>query len=181
MKNFLVYRFTALASVSVASVALVSCDTMNAPLGGSGYNPLDPPGGMLNVQEDPYGVAFAPGSFLQTISPTTAFFNNFPRMEDQPNKVLPDYTDVKIISTKGSYVKVEVVDTGEVGYVPSIMLGEKRSPNEVLVTPGVGEIPVTPDLLPEPQVPSGLPDVAPEPEIPGIQPPEIVDPSQPAE
>jgi hypothetical protein len=102
-------------------------------------------------------------------------------MEDQPNKVLPDYTDVKIISTKGSYVKVEVVDTGEVGYVPSIMLGEKRSPNEIPVTPGVGEIPVTPDLLPEPQVPSGLPDVAPEPEIQGIQPPEIIDPSKPAE
>ena len=154
---------------------------MNAPLSGDGYNPLDPPGRVSNSQQDPYSVAFAPGSFLQTVSPTTSFFNKFPGIEDQPNKVLPDYTDVKIISTKGSYIKVEVVDTGEVGYVPSIMLGDKRSPNEIPVTPGVGEIQVAPGLLPEPQVPSDLPEVAPEPEILGIQPPEIIDPRKPAE
>jgi hypothetical protein len=185
MKNSHTYTLSALLAMSVA---LTSCGN-NASLGGGGYNPLDAPGGM-NSQQDPYGPAFTPGSFLQTVSPSTAFFAKFPGQEDQPSKILPDYTDVKVVSTKGSYVKVEVVDTGEVGYVPSVMLGEKRSPNEVPVTPGVGEVLVTPDLDPAagasagasdiPLVPN-VPAVAPEPEHPGIEPPQVVDPSRPAE
>jgi hypothetical protein len=179
MKYANLLTLLALASVSVA---LVSCDSFNKPLGGGdGYNPLDGPGGQTAAQEDPYGPAFTPGTFLQTVSPNTALFNKFPKESDQPNKTLPDYTDVKVISTKGSYVKVEVVDTGEVGFVPSVMLGEKRSANEIPVTPGAGDIPVTPGMAPEPEVPSDVPAVAPEPEIPGLEPPQVVDPTQPAE
>ena len=177
MKNCLVYRMTALVSVSVV---LVSCGGMNRAMDG-GYNPLDSPGGASAGQQDPYGPMFAPGSFLQTVSSSTAFFVRFPNTEDQPNKILSDYTDVKVISTRGAYVKVEVVNTGEVGYVPSIMLGEKRSSNRLSVTPGAGEILGTPDILPEPQVPSVTPEVTPEHEIPGIYSPGITDPSKPAE
>ena len=137
----------------------------------------------------------------RTVSPQTAFFAKFPKAEDQPIKTLGDYTDVKVISSKGSYVKIEVVDTGDVGYVPSVMLGEKRSPDEVPVTFGEGELPVGQDvsadlLLPQPSdiLPpssdlSDLPAIAPDPEIPGIEAPEelgaeapaVVDPSLPAE
>ncbi len=179
MKSTNLLTLSALASISIA---LVSCDTFNKPLGGSdAYNPLDAPGGQSSAQADPYGPAFTPGTFLQTVSPSTAFFAKFPKEDDQPTKILADYTDVKVISTKGSYVKVEVVDSGEIGFVPSVMLGEKRSPNEVPVTPGAGEIPVTPGLAPEPEASVDVPAVAPEPEVPGIKPPEVVDPSQPAE
>ncbi|MCP5537652.1 MAG: hypothetical protein H7A51_15645 [Akkermansiaceae bacterium] len=179
MKYANLLNLTALASVSVA---LVSCDSINKPLGGSdAYNPLDAPGAGASAQQDPYGPAFTPGTFLQTVSPNTAFFTKFPKETDQPVKTLPDYTDVKVISTKGSYVKIEVVDTGEVGFVPSVMLGEKRSPNEVPVTPDPGEVPVTPGMAPEPEAPSDVPEVAPEPEDPGLEPPQAVDPSQPAE
>lgn len=188
MKYVNLLTLSALASVSVA---LVSCDSFNKPLGGSdAYNPLDAPGGAASAAEDPYGPAFTPGTFLQTVSPSTSFFAKFPKESDQPSKILADYTDVKVISTKGSYVKIEVVDTGEVGYVPSVMLGEKRSPNEVPVTPGAGEVPVTPGMAPEPEVPSiepevpsapDVPAVAPEPEIPGIEPPVAIDPTKPAE
>lgn len=169
-----------LAALVAGSLALVSCDSMNEPLT-SGYNPLDPPGGASTRLQDPYGPAFVPGSFLQTVSPSTAFFAKFPGMEDQPSKILPDYTDVKVISTRDVYVKVEVVDTGEVGYVPSVMLGEKRSPDEVPVTPGLGEVLVTPGIGNGDEVPPVLPEEAPEPEVPGIQAPEVVDPSRPAE
>ncbi|MBT8036579.1 MAG: hypothetical protein KJO21_03445 [Verrucomicrobiae bacterium] len=168
------FRLSALTSLTLA---LVSCDSFNRPLGDSS-NPLDSPGRGMVVADDPYGPAFTPGTFLQTISPNTAIFSRFPRENDQPNKVLPDLTDVKVISTKGSYVKIEVVDTGEVGFVPSVMLGEKRSPNEVPVTLGAGEIPVTPGMALDP---SDVPFVAPEPEIPGIEPPVVIDPSRPAE
>ncbi|MBK1831267.1 hypothetical protein JIN77_11050 [Verrucomicrobiaceae bacterium R5-34] len=163
---------------------------MNKPLdGGDLSNPLDPPGSGIGIAttSDPYGPTFTAGTFLQTVSPQTAFFTSFPKQETQPAKTLPDFTDVKVISTKGSYVKVEVVDTGEVGYVPSVMLGEKRSPNEVPVTPGAGEVEVTPGIAPDPvgsdpspslDIPGG---VAPDPEVPGIKPPEIVNPNLPAE
>ncbi len=174
-------NFLTLSACVSVSLALVSCDTFNKPLGGSdAYNPLDAPGSSSATasEEDPYAPTFSPGTFLQTVSPNTVFFLKFPKGDEQPDKTLANNTDVKVVSTKGSYVKVEVVDTGEVGYVPSIMLGEKRSPNEVPVTPGAGEIPVTPGMAPDPV---DVPEVAPEPEIPGIEPPEVVDPSKPAE
>lgn len=185
-------RIALLTLPAAACLSMVSCDSLNKPLGGSdAYNPLDAPGGTVASENaDPYGPAFTPGTFLQTVSPSTAFFLKFPKEEDQPSKILPDYTDVKVISSKGSYVKVEVVDTGEVGYVPSVMLGEKRSPEEVPVTPPATDVPVIPGEAPEPEVP-GIPDqpqpepdapaVAPEPEVPGIEPPKVVDPSKPAE
>lgn len=155
--------------LSSLALVLVSCD-FNQPLpGNDAYNPLNPPGSGTQIGvTDPYGPSISAGSFLQTVSANTAFFSKFPQGTDQPTKTLPNYTDVKVISSKGSYAKVEVVNTGEVGYVPTVMLGEKRSPNEVPVTGGAGEVPVTPGI-------------APEPEIPDIQPPEVGDPSQPAE
>lgn len=180
-------KYSSLIYLPTVALALVSCDTFNQPLGaGDGGNPLDPPGrgSSIAVAEDPYGPLFTAGTFLQTVSPQTAFFPHFPKAEDQPTKTLGDYTDVKVISTKGSYVKVEVVDTGEVGYVPSVMLGEKRSPNEIPVTPGAGEVPVTPGIAPELTLPDtpDIPDtIAPDPEVPGLKPPEIVDPTLPAE
>ncbi|BDS07725.1 hypothetical protein NT6N_27650 [Oceaniferula spumae] len=179
-------KYIGLITLPPIALALMSCDALNKPLdGGDASNPLDPPGrgDAIATTSDPYGPLFTPGTFLQTVSPQTAFFANFPKAEDQPSKTLADFTDVKVISTKGSYVKVEVVDTGDVGYVPSVMLGEKRSPNEVPVTPGAGEVPVTPGIAPDP-APAASPDVpsvAPDPEVPGIQPPEVIDPSRPAE
>lgn len=191
--------------ITLLALPLVSCDSWNQPLGSADANPLDPPGRstpIATAESDSYGQLFTPGTFLQTVSPQTAFFSKFPKAEDQPVKTLGDLTDVKVISTKGSYVKVEVVDTGEVGYIPSVMLGEKRSPNEVPVTPGMEmptvpgmeEIPLTPDITPDQTLPDPtLPDptlpatpeipgmIAPDPEVPGIKPPEIVDPSLPAE
>jgi len=181
-------KYLGLITLPPIALALMSCDALNKPLdGGDASNPLDPPGRSDGIAAtDPYGPTFTAGTFLQTVSPQTAFFASFPKQDTQPTKTLPDYTDVKVISTKGSYVKVEVVNTGEVGYVPSVMLGEKRSPNEVPVTPGAGEVQVTPGMAPDaidnpaasPDIPSGP---APDPEVPGIKPPEIVNPNLPAE
>jgi hypothetical protein len=87
---------------------------------------------------------------------------SFPRIEDQPHKLLPDFTEVKVVSLKGSYAKVEVVHSGEVGYVPSIMLGEKRSPNRGSLTPTTNDNANNKELTP---------DIS----------PELIDPSRPAE
>lgn len=149
-------------------LGLTACD-FNSPLPGNDvYNPLNAPGsGQELGVVDPNANAVTAGTFLQTLSPNVAFFSSFPQGTDQPVKMLSQGTDVKVISTKGSYAKVEVMSTasaGEVGYVPTVMLGEKRSPNEIQVTGG-----------------GVSPDVPADTSIPEIQPPELGDPSQPSE
>ena len=91
--------------------------------------------------------------------PNTAFYPRNPRGNDQPGKVLPAATPLKVIKTEGTYVKVELED-GSIGYVPSIMVGQKPSATEVPLMPSA---------------PGGLPDpegyytgVAPDPEVPAI-------------
>ena len=102
--------------------------------------------------------------------------------------MLPVATPLKVISTSGTYVKVEM-DSGEIGFVPEIMIAERSAvpvvpvvpppvdgavpPPGVLVTPpnptDVPPPPPTPDVAPP------VPDVAPPPEVPGITPPQNVD------
>ena len=90
--------------------------------------------------------------------PNTAFYARSPKGDDQPNKVLPASTPLKVITTEGTYVKVELED-GAIGYVPSIMVGEKRSATEVPIMPAV------PGTL---TGPGGYSGVAPDPEVPAI-------------
>ena len=140
---------------------LVSCSNSYRP-SSSDRGWSGPPRAIPADELDDYGPDFTPGSYLQTINPSSPFFMSYPRIEDQPYKLLPDSTEVKVVSLKGSYAKVEVVLSGEVGYVPSIMLGEKRSPNEVPLTPTINDNTNNKELTP---------DIS----------PELVDPSRPAE
>ena len=140
---------------------LVSCSNSYRPSSGDrGWS--GPPRAIPADELDDYGPDFTPGSYLQTINPSSPFFMSFPRIEDQPYKLLPDSTEVKVVSLKGSYAKVEVVRSGEVGYVPSIMLGEKRLSNQVPLTPTTNDNTNNKELTP---------DIS----------PELVDPSRPAE
>jgi len=140
---------------------LVSCSNSYRP-SSSDRGWSGPPRAIPADELDDYGPDFTPGSYLQTINPSSPFFMSFPRIEDQPYKLLPDSTEVKVVSLKGSYAKVEVVRSGEVGYVPSIMLGEKRSSNQVPLTPTTNDNTNNKELTP---------DIS----------PELVDPSRPAE
>ena len=140
---------------------LVSCSNSYRP-SSSDRGWSGPPRAIPADELDAYGPDFTPGSYLQTINPSSPFFMSYPRIEDQPYKLLPDSTEVKVVSLKGSYAKVEVVRSGEVGYVPSIMLGEKRSSNQVPLTPTINDNTNNKELTP---------DIS----------PELVDPSRPAE
>ena len=140
---------------------LVSCSNSYRP-SSSDRGWSGPPRAIPADELDDYGPDFTPGSYLQTINPSSPFFMSYPRIEDQPYKLLPDSTEVKVVSLKGSYAKVEVVRSGEVGYVPSIMLGEKRSSNQVPLTPTINDNTNNEQLTT---------DIS----------PELVDPSRPAE
>ena len=88
---------TSIITIPLVACALVSCD-FNQPLPNNGYNPLDTAGGNQAAATDPNRSLFTPGAFLQTVSPMTAFYSKYPKDMEQPNKTLPDNTDVKVIS-----------------------------------------------------------------------------------
>lgn len=138
--------------VPVAAL-LSSCADFNKPLD-SGFNPLDPPG--LRTEQDVVdvtGPAYTPGQWLETTIPSTAFYDDLPSANDQPKRQLEAGTVLKVISTEGTYVRVEL-ESGDVGYVPSIMVAERPAAGEVPV------VPLTPDGVSA--EPGGL---APEPEV----------------
>ena len=52
--------------------------------------------------------------------PNAFFFRSIPKGNARADKVLAVATPLKVVSSKGAYVKVEL-DSGDVGYVPEIM------------------------------------------------------------
>jgi hypothetical protein len=150
MKTVRFVRFLVPLVSALIWCSLVSCNNDYRPSsGGRGWS--GPPRAIPADELDAYGPDFTPGSYLQTINPSSPFFMSFPRIEDQPHKLLPDFTEVKVVSLKGSYAKVEVV-----------LLGEKRSSNQVPLTPTTNDNTNNKELTP---------DIS----------PELVDPSRPAE
>ena len=123
----------------------------------------------------PTSASYKPGQWVDTSMPNATFFRTIPKGNARADKVLAVSTPLKVVSNKGTYVKVEL-DSGDVGYVPEIMVIERGSPNEVPVTapvPEFGSVPPPVDpgdlsgdgLAPPPEVPSIPPPV---PEIPAV-------------
>lgn len=105
-----------------AALALVACETMNAPLtSGGSFDPLAPPGGGVKQVNSSFGPALSPGQFVTASIPNTAFYKNKPKGSEDADKLIALGTNLKIVSNDGAYVKVEL-DSGEVGWVPSVMV-----------------------------------------------------------
>lgn len=102
--------------------SLVACETFNAPLNSSGsFDPLRAPGSGMNDSDSSYGPQIIPGQFVTANIPNTAFYKNKPKGSEDADKLLTLGTNMKIVSEDGAYVKVEL-DSGEVGWVPSVMV-----------------------------------------------------------
>jgi hypothetical protein len=90
----------------------------------------------------------------------------------QPSAKLVPGTQLKVLSEKGSYVKVET-ESGQIGYVPAIMVSDRVSdstlvPLEGTAVPLAPVDPADPESL-QPLPPADAPSfVAPEPEVPPI-------------
>jgi hypothetical protein len=163
------------ALAAIAALGLTACETLNSPINSSGdFDPLRPPGS-TSSSASASAPGFSAGQFVRASMDNTAFFKNRPKGDADADKLLTRGTSMKVISTSGSYLKVEL-DSGEVGFVPSVMAenpyaaaGATPSPGEFQVYPplntGVGE------PLP-PLDPAGLP---PEGSIPTV-----IDPDAPA-
>jgi hypothetical protein len=163
---------------AIAAMSLVACDTMTGPITRGGYDPLLPAGssgGSASSQNA--GTTFSAGQFVRASMDNTAFFKSRPTGEADADKLLKRGASMKVISISNSYVKVEL-DSGEIGYVPSVMLEDPNAAPQTYTT-APGEYQVYPPLpgtgigQPLPALdPTGLP---PEGAIPTV-----IDPDAPA-
>ena len=161
---------------SAAAVLVVaSCNTMDQSLSSGGFDPLRPPGSEIALGM-PVGPAFKAGQFVRTVMDNSAFFKTRPKGDSDADKLLPRGTSMKVISIVDSYVKVEL-DSGDVGFVPTIMVEDPNAAPVGMTPANPGEFQVYPPLngmtVPLPQVPSA--EMPPDGAIPTV-----IDPDAPA-
>jgi hypothetical protein len=158
----------------VIVLALSACDTMNQPITSGDFDPLRAPGSNSPTPASA-GMVFTAGQFVRTVMDNTAFFKTRPKGSADADKLLPRGTSMKVISHSDSFVKVEL-DSGEVGFVPSVMLETPNSTQGGPVT-RPGEFQVYPPLNGSSQA---IPFVAPSAQPPDGAIPTVIDPEAPA-
>jgi hypothetical protein len=163
---------------AIATVALVACETMTSPITSGDFDPLRPPGGNVGSQSTlANSPAFKAGQFVRASLDNTAFFKVRPKGDADADKLLPRGTSMKVISVSGSYVKVEL-DSGDVGFVPSVMLEDPNAAPSTLTT-NPNEYQVYPPL-PGTGVGAPLPPLDPTGLPPDGAIPTIIDPDAPS-
>ncbi|RYD24982.1 MAG: hypothetical protein EOP87_25215 [Verrucomicrobiaceae bacterium] len=151
---------------------------MNTPLTSSGsFDPLAPAGGAVRTGAGTVS-SFKAGQFVHATIDNTAFFIKRPKGDADADKLLTRGTEMKVISSDSSYVKVEL-NSGEVGFVPGVMVHDPKA--TVAGVDGYsGDAVVYPPLPPGDGIVEPLPNMTPTDVPPGGVPPIIpVDPSAP--
>jgi hypothetical protein len=162
---------------AVAVLGFIGCENIGGPISGDAdFNPLRSPGSGSGLNA--VGVTtFSAGQFVRAAIENTAFFRERPRGDADADKLLKRDTSMKVISTSGSYVKVEL-DSGEVGFVPMVMLEvQNSSASDPLTNPGEYQV--------YPPLPSGgpgepLPIIDPAGLPPEGSIPQVIDPDAPS-
>ncbi|MBK1881465.1 hypothetical protein JIN85_03500 [Luteolibacter pohnpeiensis] len=126
-----------------AALCLSACDSLNAPINSSGFDPLAPPGGNFsqNTTTAPTS-SFKAGQFVNAAMDNTVFFKSRPDGNAEADKLLTKGTRMKVVSSDASYIKAEL-DSGEVGYVPAVMVTDPNAlpdPNQTLDNPGIYQV-----------------------------------------
>jgi hypothetical protein len=158
-----------------ATLAIVSCEMVNQPITSSSFDPLVTPGGGVKTDNPTFGPELSPGSFVTATIPNTAFYRNKPKAGEDASKLLTQGTNMKIVSPESDFVQVEL-DSGEVGWVPAVMISSGMSATETFPTDGTYQVyPPLPDTGPiEPLPPIDAGGLPPEGAIPAI-----IDPDAP--
>jgi hypothetical protein len=162
----------------IVAMGLTACETINRPVTGARFDPLQAPGSDQTMATA-NSATFAAGQFVRAIMDNTAFFKERPKADADADKLLARGTSMKVISSSESYVKVEL-DSGEIGWVPAVMLEEPNTAAPVsdpFAAPSPGEYQLYP--------PAGGFDAALPQVTPGELPPEgaiptVIDPETPA-
>ncbi|MCX6876744.1 MAG: hypothetical protein NTW21_23480 [Verrucomicrobia bacterium] len=158
-----------------AVLGLVACDSMNAPFSSSDFNPLLPPGSGIKMPGTQ--PSFRPGDHVRATMDKTAFFEQLPKGDADADKTLIRDTRMKVLRVAGSYLQVELDTTGEVGYVPSVMVENPSAPPPTLPgSPDGLQYPLPPGTVPVPPLPAVDPSQLP----PDGAIPTVIDPEAPA-
>ena len=161
-------------SMIPAALSLVACESFNRPLNSSGsFDPLRTPGSGMNNADSSYGRAIFPGMFVTANIPNTAFYKSKPKGSEDADKLLSMGTNMKIVSDDEAYMKVEL-DSGEVGWVPAVMVALSNSN----LAPAGGAYQVYPPL-PDGAGIEPLPLLEEGAQPPGGSIPTIIDPNAP--
>ncbi|MFT4175175.1 MAG: hypothetical protein QM627_00830 [Luteolibacter sp.] len=166
----------------LALLGLSACETLNQPLSSSDFDPLRAPGGAQDTTAAASSseVNFKAGQFVQTIMDNSAFYLKRPKGNADADKLLKRGTSVKVVSSSGSYTKVEL-DSGEVGFIPTLMLEDPRTPQNLSGQPtNPGEYQVYPPTTDSPAFVEPLPQVNPADQPPTDAIPTVIDPDAPS-
>jgi hypothetical protein len=149
---------------------------MNSPISSGDFDPLLPPGGGIKTTAGQAG--FKAGDHVRASMDGTAFFKRLPKGDADADKTLIRNTNMKVIRVSGSYLQVELDNTGEVGYVPAVMVENPNAqPPALPLSPDA--IPVYPPL-PGPGNGTPLPSVDPTGVPPEGAIPTVIDPEAPS-
>ncbi len=163
---------------ALAVLSLAACDTMTGPITSGDFDPLGPPGGNIGKPSLTTGPTFKGGQFVRAAIDNTAFFKVRPKGDADADKLLTRGTSVKVVSTTGSYTKVEL-DSGEIGFIPSVML-EDPSTAPVAPVTAPGQYQIYPPL---PGMGTGMGEPLPPLDPKGLPPegaiPTVIDPEAP--
>jgi len=163
-------------SLPVIGIFVSGCDAINRPISSGDFDPLNAPGSGANHVNvvDANNNTFKPGQFVKTAMDNAAFFKQRPKGDADADRLLHSNMPMKVISSDGSYLKVEL-DSGEVGYIPSVMVVD-QSAVETPMSGATQVAPLPPGASPKDPVPaSGTPaEAIPtsiDPEAPATAPP----------
>ena len=167
-------QLTKLALASgITALGLAACGTSDGPIGFGNVDPLRSPGS--DTPAPLVDAGFRAGEFVRAIVDNTAFYSKRPKGASDADKVLPRGTSMKVISTVDSYLKVEL-DSGEIGFVPSVMVEGSSENSSPPPTTNPNEIQLYPPL---PGSTQPLPQVAPGEQPPTGSIPTVIDPDAP--
>jgi len=171
-------QLTKLAFASgIAAIGLAACNTSNGPTDFGMADPLRAPGTDVSTSStDTEG--FNAGQFVRATVDNTAFYLKRPKGDVDADKLLRRGTSMKVISTSGNYLKVEL-DSGEVGFVPPVMVEDAAGASS-----STGALPSNPNEIqlypPLPGSTQPLPPVAPGEQPPAGAIPTVIDPDAPS-
>lgn len=147
-----------ITAAAVGACAMVACsnESFSGGAGSGSFDPLYPPGSGLGAVRSGAGI-YAPGEFVETSVDAASFFVQRPQGNADANKLLAAGTPMKVIQSDSSYAKVEL-DSGEVGFVPMMMVAKhgtsadrlETAPFEDVSTPTVSETPLGESPAPMP-------------------------------
>ena len=156
---------------------IVACENIESPMTSSSFDPLATPGSMRS-SEPSFGLEFSPGQFVSAVIDNTAFYKSKPQANQEADKLINRGTQMKIVEISSNHIKVEL-DSGEVGWVPSVMIGSgENAAGDMVPVDGIYQVyPPLPEgdvLEPLPIIDSG--GLPPEGALPVI-----IDPDAPAD